>query len=130
MYEKAYLWRQHFVALFFFFGFLGSPPWHMEVPRLGVKSRLQLPVYATATAMRDLTHVCDLHQGSWQCQNLNPRIKAKDRTRILMDSSRICLHCATTELLVVFLIIILFFTTESKFEDILSTSNCFLHLMG
>ena len=30
--------------------------WHMEVPRLGVKSELQLPAYTTATAMRDLSH--------------------------------------------------------------------------
>ena len=34
---------------FFFFVFLGLHPWHMEVPRLGVKSELQL----SATAMPD-----------------------------------------------------------------------------
>ena len=28
-----------------------SHPWHMEVPRLGVKSELQLPAYTTATAV-------------------------------------------------------------------------------
>ena len=40
---------------FFFFDFLGPYLWHMEVPRLGVKSDLQLPAYttATATAMQD-----------------------------------------------------------------------------
>ena len=38
-----------------------NTPRHMEVPRLGVKSELQLPVYATDTAMQDLSHVCDLH---------------------------------------------------------------------
>jgi len=38
---------------FFLFVFLGSHQWHMEVPRLGVKSELQLPFYATATAMPD-----------------------------------------------------------------------------
>ena len=27
---------------------------HMEVPRLGAKSELQLPAYTTATAMQDL----------------------------------------------------------------------------
>ena len=27
--------------------------WHMEVPRLGVESELQLPAYTTATATRD-----------------------------------------------------------------------------
>ena len=35
--------------LFFFFGFLGPHPQHMEVPRLGVESELQLQTYATAT---------------------------------------------------------------------------------
>ena len=33
---------------------------HLEVPRPGVKSELQLLVYATATAMPDPSHVCDL----------------------------------------------------------------------
>ena len=40
--------------------------WHLEVPRLGVESKLQLLAYATATAMRDLTHICDLYHGSQQ----------------------------------------------------------------
>ena len=44
----------------------------MEVPRLGVKLKLQLPSYATATAMRYLSLVCDLHHSSWQCWILNP----------------------------------------------------------
>ena len=33
----------------------------MEVPRLGVELELQLPTYATATAISDLSHICDLH---------------------------------------------------------------------
>ena len=33
----------------------------MEVPRLGVILELQLPAYAGATAMQDLSHVCNLH---------------------------------------------------------------------
>ena len=36
--------------------------WHMEVPRLGVKAELQLQAYATATAMEDPSHICELHQ--------------------------------------------------------------------
>ena len=36
----------------------------MEIPRLGVEQELQLPVYATATATQDLSHVCDLHHSS------------------------------------------------------------------
>ena len=37
------------------FLFLGLYMRHMEVPRLGVKSELQLPAYAAATAMPDGT---------------------------------------------------------------------------
>ena len=41
------------VFVLFLFCFLGPRPWHMAVPRLGVKWELQLPAYATATAMWD-----------------------------------------------------------------------------
>ena len=44
----------------------------MEVPRLGVKLELQLLAYTTATAMKDLSCVCDLHHSSGQCPVLNP----------------------------------------------------------
>ena len=37
---------------FFFSVFLGLYLWHMEVPRLGIESELQLPAYTTATATR------------------------------------------------------------------------------
>ena len=37
----------------FLFVFLGPHLWHMEVPRLGVESELQLLAYTTATAMPD-----------------------------------------------------------------------------
>ena len=33
---------------------------HMEVPRLQVKSELQLSAYATVTAMLDLSRICNL----------------------------------------------------------------------
>ena len=36
-------------------------PRHMEVPRLGVQSELQLPAYTTATAKWDPSGVCDPH---------------------------------------------------------------------
>ena len=48
-------------GLFFFFLFLEPQEQHMEVPGLGVKSDLQLPAYATATATPDLSCICDLH---------------------------------------------------------------------
>ena len=33
----------------------------MDVPRLGTELELQLPAYPRATALRDPSHVCDLH---------------------------------------------------------------------
>ena len=43
---------------------------HMEVPRLGVQSELQLPAYATATTRPDLSHVCDLHHSCGNARSL------------------------------------------------------------
>ena len=76
----------------FIYLFLGPHPQHMEVPRLGVESELQLQLsaYATAPATPDLSHVCNLDHSSWQHWILNPLTKAKDRTRNLMVLSRIC----------------------------------------
>ena len=61
----------------------------MEVPRLGVRSELQLQAYTTATAMPDPSHVCDLCHSSWHHQILNPLSKARDRTHIFMDTSKV-----------------------------------------
>ena len=61
----------------------------MEVPRLGVESELQLTAYTTATAMPDLSCICDLHNTSWQQQILNPLSEARDQTRILQDTSQV-----------------------------------------
>ena len=58
----------------------------MEVPRLEVESDLQLLAYATATAMLDLSCICDLHCSLWQNWILNPMSEAKDGTHILMDT--------------------------------------------
>ena len=57
----------------------------MEVPRLVVKSELQLLAYATVTAMWDPSRVCDLHHSSWQRWIPNLLREARDRTHILMD---------------------------------------------
>ena len=59
------------------------------------ESELHLPAYATATATRDPSCVCDLHQSSGQCQILNPLSKDKDRTGNLVVPSQIRFHCAT-----------------------------------
>ena len=60
---------------------------HVEVPRLGVKSELQLQAYTTATVTQNLSHICNLHHSSHQHQILNPLSEARDQTRILMDTS-------------------------------------------
>ena len=52
----------------------------MEVPGSGVKLKLQLPAYTTATATPDLSH------SSWQRRVLNSLSEARDRTHILMDT--------------------------------------------
>ena len=83
-----------FDFLSFFFGFLRLHPWRMEVPRLGVESELQLPASTTATAMRDPSHICDLHHSSWQPWVLNPLSKARDRIHFLMDTSQVLYHGA------------------------------------
>ena len=50
----------------------------------------------TATAMPDLSCICDLHQSSQQCWILNPLIEASDRTCNLMVPSWICFHFTMT----------------------------------
>ena len=70
--------------------FLGPHLQHVEVPKLGVESELQLPAYTTATW--DPSHVCDLYHRSRQHQILNPLSKARDGTRILMDISQVHYH--------------------------------------
>ena len=61
---------------------------YMEVPRLGVESELQLPVYTTATATTDPRGICILHCSSRQHGILIPLSKARDRTCFLMDTSQ------------------------------------------
>ena len=78
-----------FVFIFYlFFVFLGLHLKHMEVPRLGIQSELQLPVYATATAMQDPSHVWDTPQ-LMATLDLNPLIEAMDRTHVLVDTSQV-----------------------------------------
>ena len=77
-----------FIYLFLPF-YLGPHPWHMEVPRLGVESEMQLQAYATASAMWDPSHVCNPLHSSKPCQVLNPLSKSRDQTHILTDTSQI-----------------------------------------
>ena len=69
---------------FFFFCLLGPHP-----PHIRVQSELQLLAYARATAMQDPSHICSLHNTSWQCWILNPLSEAREQTRILMDASQV-----------------------------------------
>ena len=69
---------------FLFLVNLWPHPRHMKVPRLGVKSELQLPAHTTDTAMPDLSRVYNLYHSSRQCQILNPLSKARDWTCVLI----------------------------------------------
>ena len=66
----------------------------MEVPSLGVELEPQLLAYATATAMRDLSLICDLHHSSQQLEILNPLSRARE---IEPMSSWILVGFVTTE---------------------------------
>ena len=73
------------IRLFFFllfFVFSGLHLVHIEVPRLGDESELQLPAYTTATEMLDQSLVCDLHHSSQQLGIPNPLNEAC----VLMDT--------------------------------------------
>ena len=59
----------------------------MEVPRLGVKLELQLPVYAIATAMPDLSCICGPRCSLQQHLILNPLSETRDQFCILMVTS-------------------------------------------
>ena len=56
----------------------------MEIPGLGVELEMQLPTYATATAMQDMSRICELHHSSGQHWILNPLSEARDQTHILV----------------------------------------------
>ena len=105
------------LLLFCLFFFLGPHPRPMEVPKLGVKLELQLLAYATAKPTRDLNHICDLHHSSLQCQIPDPLSKARDHTRILMDTSQIPFCCTTGELPILFNAIVNRIVFLASFSD-------------
>ena len=52
--------------------------------------------YTTATAMQDPSPICDLYHSSRQRQILNPVSDTRDRTHVLLDTSRVHYRWATT----------------------------------
>ena len=91
-------WQKRSPPSLFFFCFFVFCFWQRVAPEAYGSSQArgleQLP--ATATATWDLSHICDLHHSSWQPLILNPLSQARDRTRILMDTSWVCYHRAMT----------------------------------
>ena len=75
----------------FFCSFLWPHPWHMEVPRRGVESELQLLAYTTVIATSDPSCI-----SLRQRQILNLLGKARDQTRILTDIMLFFTHWAIT----------------------------------
>ena len=62
--QKYIVGKGKIFCLFVCFCFLGPHLEHTEVPRLGVWLEIQLLAYTTATAMWDLSRVCDLHHNA------------------------------------------------------------------
>ena len=114
------------------FCFLGPHPWHMEVPRPGVKSELQLLAYTTAAATWDPNSVCDLPHSSGQCRILNLLSEARDRTCILMDASHIPFCCATTGTLLTFLLYAVgpLETPASEISQTRKSTHCMIPFLG
>ena len=87
--------REHlkFFSFVLFFPFKAAPTAYGSSQAEGWISATAA-AYTTATATGDPSLVCSLHHSSWQHQILNPLSETKDRTRILMDISRIHFHSA------------------------------------
>ena len=88
----------HSYSFFFFFLFTATPTAHgirhRAVPRLEVELELQMPATAIATEGSELC-VQPSHS-SQQHWIPHPLRMARDQTRVLMGTSRIHFHCATT----------------------------------
>ena len=90
--------------ILFYFCFLRPYLRHLETPRLGVESKLQLPT--TATATQDPSHAFNLHHSSQQHWTLDLLSEARDWNCILLDTRWVRFHQATmgTPMLFFFLI--------------------------
>ena len=87
-----------FVCFFLSFWFLWIHLIYTEVPSLGVESELQMLAHGIATAMQDLSCICELYHSSQQCQYpihwVRPGIKPTSAYTIW-----ICFCCTTWEIL-------------------------------
>ena len=75
VFQDFHLLLTGFCCCCYCFCFIGPHLWHMEVPRLGVESELQLLAYTTATATPDLSHLCNLHCSLQQHWSLTHWVK-------------------------------------------------------
>ena len=89
--RQSFPFNQSIQSIYFYLliFFLGPRLRHMEVPRLGIKSEMQLQAYTTARAAGDPSHSFNLSCSLQQRQILNPLRETRDRTHILMGSSQI-----------------------------------------
>ena len=78
--------------LLFFLGLLRAAPTVYGGSQARGRIESELPAYTMATAMRDLSRICNLYHSSQQVWILNPSSKARDRTCVLMDDSQISFH--------------------------------------
>ena len=67
-----FLYLFTYLFIYLCIAFLGLHPWYTDVPRLGIKSELQLLVYTTSTATPGPSCVWDLHHNSRHRRILNP----------------------------------------------------------
>ena len=86
---KHILVKTNIWPIIYFCFVLGLHLQHMEVPRLGVKSELQVIAYTTVTLTPDPSWGCDLHHSWWQ--------RPLSEARIQLETSWILLGFVTTE---------------------------------
>ena len=79
----------HIHLLCFFFFLFRAIPAAYESSQARGRIRVAGAHTATATAMPDLSRICNLYHSSWQDRILNPLSRARDWIWILMDTSRV-----------------------------------------